>query len=152
MLQLIDRLVVKPLGTLHDIAISVDSWEYPIDFLIINPKSGLEGNPLILGRSWLMTADAYIGCRSGTMTIARGWVTRNLILYPPAKPSPMIIHLQFPPPRYPEKGLCAPLKMEEALKHKNHLEDDVISGFINNPTAVSNPTCQMLQVVLDCDA
>jgi hypothetical protein len=50
MLQLVNRSVVKPLGTLHDIAISVDSWEHPIDFLIINPKSGLEGHPLILGR------------------------------------------------------------------------------------------------------
>jgi hypothetical protein len=42
--------------------------------------------------------------------------------------------------------------MEEARKHKNQLEDDVISGFINNPTTISNPTCQMLQVVLDCEA
>jgi hypothetical protein len=62
MLQLVDRSVVKPLGTLHDIAISVDSWEYPIDFLIINPKSGLEGHPMILGIPWLATVDAYIGC------------------------------------------------------------------------------------------
>ena len=42
--------------------------------------------------------------------------------------------------------------MEESLKHKNQLEYDVISGFINNPTAVSNPTCQMLQAVLDYEA
>jgi hypothetical protein len=116
MLQLVNRSVVKPLGTLHDIAISVDSWEHAIDFLIINLKSGLEGHPLILGRPWLATADAYIGCRSGTMTIARGGVTRNIILYPPSKPSPMIIYPQFPPPRYPEKDLRPPLTMEEALK------------------------------------
>jgi hypothetical protein len=152
MLQLADRSMVKPLSTLHDIAISVDSWEYLADFLIINPKSRLEGHPLILGRPWLATADAYIGCQSGTMTIARGGVTRNLILYPPAKPSPTIVYPQLPPPRYPEKDLCAPLTMEEALKQKNQLEDDVISGFINNPTTVSNPTCQMLQDVLDCEA
>jgi hypothetical protein len=92
MLQLANRLVVKPLGTLHDIAISVDCWEYPTDFLIINPKSGLEGNPLILGIPWLTTADAHIGCRLGTMKISRGGVTRNLILYPPTKPSPTIVH------------------------------------------------------------
>jgi hypothetical protein len=64
----------------------------------------------------------------------------------------MIVYPQFPPPRYPEKDLRAPLKMEEALKHKNQLEDDVISGFLNNPTVVSNTTCQMLQAVLDCEA
>jgi hypothetical protein len=61
MFQLADRSVVKPLDTLHDIAILVDSWEYPADFLIINPKSGHEGNPLILGKPWLTTIDAYIG-------------------------------------------------------------------------------------------
>jgi hypothetical protein len=107
---------------------------------------------LILGRPWLVTADAYIGYRLSIMTIARGGVTRNLILYPPSKPSPTIVHPQLPPPRYPEKDLRAPLMMEEALKHKNHLEDDVISGFINNPTAIGNPTCKMLQAVLVCEA
>jgi len=101
MLQLVDRSVVKPLNTLHDIAISVDSWEYPIDFLIINPRSGLEGHPLILGKPWLGTANGYIGCRSSTMTIARGGVIRNLILYPIAKPSPTVVYPQLPPPRYP---------------------------------------------------
>jgi hypothetical protein len=64
----------------------------------------------------------------------------------------MIVHLQLPPPQYPEKDLCAPLTMKEALKNKNQLEDDVISGFIKNPTAISNPTCQMLQAVMDCEA
>jgi hypothetical protein len=98
MLQLVDQSVVKPLSTLHDIAILVDSWEYPTDFLIINPRSGLDKHPLILGRPWLMTADAYIGCQSSTMKIYRGGVTRNIILYPPAKPSPTIVHPQLPPP------------------------------------------------------
>jgi hypothetical protein len=41
--------MVKPEGTLQDIAISVDSWEYPIDFLVINLISRLDGHPLILG-------------------------------------------------------------------------------------------------------
>jgi hypothetical protein len=42
--------------------------------------------------------------------------------------------------------------LEEALRLKNQLEDDVISGFINSPATMSNPTCQMLQVVLECEA
>jgi hypothetical protein len=46
----------------------------------------------------------------------------------------------------------SPSMQEEALKIKNHLEDDVISGFINNLTTMSNLTCQMVQVVLDCEA
>eukprot|EP00253_Pinus_taeda_P003175 PITA_03175 len=63
LLELADRSVVRPEGALHDVMVSVDSWEYPTDFLIINLKTRLDGHPLILGRPWLATADAYIGCR-----------------------------------------------------------------------------------------
>eukprot|EP00253_Pinus_taeda_P033127 PITA_33127 len=38
-LELADRSVVRPEGILHDVMVSVDSWEYPTDFLIINPKT-----------------------------------------------------------------------------------------------------------------
>jgi hypothetical protein len=152
MLQLADRSMVKPVNTLQDVAISVDSWEYPTDFLVINPRSRLDGHPLILGRPWLATEDAYIGCRTGNMTISRGNATKNLILYPLAKPSLPTIHQQFPPLRYPEKNLRSPLTLEEDLRLKNHLEYDVIISFINNPTIIRNPTCQMLKVVLDNEA
>ena len=62
----------------------VDSWEYPADFLIINPRDQLDGHPLILGRPWLATANAYISYRTGNMTIARRNNMKNLALYPPA--------------------------------------------------------------------
>jgi hypothetical protein len=71
MLALADRLVVKPVGTLQDIEISVDSWEYPTDFLVINPISRLDVHQFILGRPWLATIDAYIGCRISNMEISR---------------------------------------------------------------------------------
>ena len=38
LLELADRSVVRPEGMLHDVMVSVDSWEYPTDFLVINPK------------------------------------------------------------------------------------------------------------------
>jgi hypothetical protein len=138
MLELADRSVVKPINTLQDIEILVDSWEYPADFLIINPRSRLDGHPLILGRPWLTTTYAYIRCHTGNMKISRGSATKNLILYPPAKLSPPIIHQQFPPPRYVEKNLRSSLTLEESLRLKNQLEDDVISSFINNPTVIDN--------------
>lgn len=72
LLGLANRSVVRLEGTLYDVMVSVDSWEYPIDFLIINPKTRLDGHPLILGRPWLATTNAYIGCRQGNMTITRG--------------------------------------------------------------------------------
>jgi hypothetical protein len=46
----------------------------------------------------------------------------------------------------------APLTLEESLRLKNQLEDDVISGFINSPATVNNLTCQMLRAILDCEA
>jgi hypothetical protein len=115
---LVDRSIVQPVGTLHDIAISVNSWEYPADFLIINPRSGLEGHPLILGKPWLAIADAYIGYQIGNMTITRGGITKNLILYPLAKPSPTFVYPQFPPPRYPKRDLRAPLCRKKPSKLK----------------------------------
>ena len=45
-------------GILEDIIISLDSWECPVDFLILQPKTNLGGYPLIFGRPWLATIDA----------------------------------------------------------------------------------------------
>lgn len=47
LLELAGRSVVRPEGILHDVMVSVDSWEYPTNFLIINPKTRLDGHPLI---------------------------------------------------------------------------------------------------------
>ena len=49
-LELADRSTIKPEGSLDNLVIFVDSWEYPADFLVLQPKSQLGGNPLILGR------------------------------------------------------------------------------------------------------
>jgi len=84
-LELVDRSTVKPIGKLEDVTISVDSWHYPIDFLVLPTQSSVGGHPLILGRSWLATADTYIGCHLGNMVISNGHNTKNLVLYPPAK-------------------------------------------------------------------
>jgi len=72
LLELVDGLVVKPKGTLQDVMVSIDSWEYPSDFLIINPRNELDGHPLILGRPLLAIVDAYISCQTCNMTIERG--------------------------------------------------------------------------------
>ena len=38
-LELADRSTIKPEGILDDLVVSVDSWEYPTDFLVLQPKS-----------------------------------------------------------------------------------------------------------------
>eukprot|EP00253_Pinus_taeda_P002786 PITA_02786 len=80
-----DRSITKPDGVLEDISVSLDSWEYPVDFMILTPKSNLGGHPLILGRPWLATTDAFINCRSGDMYISDGNSTKKFNLHPPAK-------------------------------------------------------------------
>eukprot|EP00253_Pinus_taeda_P036590 PITA_36590 len=77
LLELADRSVVRSEGILHDVMVSVDSCKYPTDFLIINPKTRLDGHPLILGRPWLATTNAYIGCWQGNMIITKGADIKN---------------------------------------------------------------------------
>ena len=85
LLQLADRSVIKPDGVLEYISVFLDSWEYPIDFMILTPKNNLGGHPLILGRPWLATTDSFINCISGDMYISDGNSTKKFTLYPLAK-------------------------------------------------------------------
>ena len=39
-----------------------------------------------MGRQWIATANDFIGCRDGEMTISNGLSTQRLISYPPAQP------------------------------------------------------------------
>jgi len=87
-LELADRSTIKPEGVIEDLSISVESWNYPVDFTVLQPKTKLGGHPLILGRPWLATTDAFISCRSGSMTISNGYETKQLTLYPHAIPLP----------------------------------------------------------------
>jgi hypothetical protein len=71
---------------LEDIIISIDSWEYPSDFLFLQPMCQSNGYPLIFGRPWMATTNAYIGCRVGNITIVDGFSKNQIALYPPAQP------------------------------------------------------------------
>ena len=73
-------------GIVEDVMVSIDSWEYPVDFLVLQPKAKLTRYPLILGRPWLATSDAYISYQVGNMTVKNGHMSKQLILYPPTQP------------------------------------------------------------------
>lgn len=141
--------MVKPEGTLHEVLVSIDSWEYHAEFLIINPKNRLYGHPLILGRPWLATADAYIGCRQGSMTITRGDNIKNLALYPPAQPSVTIIRTNKHPVSYLTENIRSPLTIEDALDFKDQTEDDVINNFISQAESRSHIQCHMIEEAFD---
>lgn len=53
--------------------------------MILNPKNDLGGHPIILGRPWLATVDAFISYRSCDMYISDGISTNKFTLYPPAR-------------------------------------------------------------------
>ena len=75
-LQLEDRSLVTSEGIVEDVMVSTDSWEYPVEFLVLQPKVKLTSYALILGRPRLGTVDAYIDCRVGNMTIKNGHISK----------------------------------------------------------------------------
>jgi hypothetical protein len=77
-LELSDKTRVIPEGILDDIMVTLASWEYLVDFLVIHSKDPAKGHPVILGRPWLATANAFIGCREGEMTILNGLSIQKL--------------------------------------------------------------------------
>ena len=85
MLELADRSRIKLEGVLDDEIVSLDSWEYPADFFVLQPNSTSGGHPVVLGRPWLTIADAFIGCRSGEMYLPQGNSFKQVSLYPPTK-------------------------------------------------------------------
>lgn len=92
LLELANKSIVIPEGTLQDVTSFVDSREYPMEFLVINPRSRLDGHPLILSRTWLATTYSYIGFHGGIMAITQVNAVKNLVLYPPAKQSLPIVN------------------------------------------------------------
>ena len=79
-LELADYTTVKPIGVLDDIVVLVASWEYHVDFMVIESKDPSKGHLIILGRPCLAATNAFIGCRDGEMTISNGLSTQRLIL------------------------------------------------------------------------
>ena len=140
-LELADRSTVKPVGKLEDVKILVDAWHYPVDFLVLHTQSFVGGHPLILGRPWLATADAYIRCRSRNMVISNRPNNKNLVLYPPVEPD-------APKKSVGGKKAVSMVEVEDeevrpvltigkALQLRMESEDDMITSFMNDPCSIS---------------
>jgi hypothetical protein len=92
-LELADKTKVIHEGILDDIIVTLASWEYPVEFLVIHSKDHAKGNLVILGRPWLATSNAFIGYREGEMTILNGLSIQKITIYPPAQPIMEIVGL-----------------------------------------------------------
>jgi hypothetical protein len=148
-LELVDRSTIKPEGVIEDLSISVESWNYPVDFTVLQPKTKLGGHPLILGRPWLATTDAFISCRSGSMTISNGYETKQLTLYPHATPlasNDNSVWVDFEDP--PTQPL---LTIGHALSLKDSMEDELINNFICEPSSVTPEIHNQLTALMESD-
>jgi len=81
LLEMADKSVVKPMGTLEDIVVTIIFGQYPIDFVVISPKTSRPRHPMVLWRPWLATVDAVIGCRNEEMIISNGPHNQTLSIF-----------------------------------------------------------------------
>ena len=65
-LLMVDRMVKRPIGILHDVLVKVESFIFPANFVILGCEVDFEV-PIILGRSFLATARALVDMEKGQM-------------------------------------------------------------------------------------
>ena len=108
------------------------------------------GHPLILGRPWLATADAFISYRSGSMTISNGQETKQLTFYPHA--TPMINNVNSVWVDYEDEETQPILTIRQALTFKDSTEDELINSFIFEPSSVSPEMHNRFTVILESES
>ena len=83
-LSLADRSIKIPKGTIEDVLIQVDRFNYPVDFVVLHTEPvavGANHVPIILGRPFLATSNAIINCRNGVMQLTFGNMTLKLNIF-----------------------------------------------------------------------
>jgi hypothetical protein len=137
-LELADKTKVIPEGILDDIIVTLASWEYPVDFLVIHSKDPTKGHPVILGRPWLATTNAFIGCREGEMTISNGLSIQKLTIYPPAQP--IMENLWWLECPYENEDWEEPVfPSDHSWALQEHTTENVLNQFISAITCVDFP-------------
>jgi hypothetical protein len=90
-------------------------------------------NPLILGKPWLATTDAFISCRLVDMTIANMDRIKKFNLYPPTKALTESKFTQLFQYTNNDEELVQPiLTIDQFMNMKNNIEENQIINFINN--------------------
>lgn len=134
-LQLADHSIVTPKGILEDVMVSIESWEYLANFLVLQPKAKLTGYPLILGRPWLATVDAYISCKARNMAIKNGHMSKQSVLYPPSQPSlEHVLPLWLEEDEEDEVYSSQLYTLEATMGGGKPDEDDLIKHILQSPT------------------
>ena len=85
-LQLEDRSVRIPKGVVEDVLIKVDSFIYPVDFVVLDtcplsPIVKASQTPIILGRPFLATSNVVIHCRNVLLKLTFGHMTLEMNIF-----------------------------------------------------------------------
>ena len=59
-----DRTMKRPIGILHDVLVKVESFIFPVDFVILDCEVDFEV-PIIVGRPLLSTGRALVDMEKG---------------------------------------------------------------------------------------
>ena len=70
-LQLANKSVKYPVGTLEDILVRIRKLLIPVDFIVLEMEEDVE-TPIIFGRPFLATAGAIIDVKNGKLTLKVG--------------------------------------------------------------------------------
>ena len=62
-LMLADRSLIKPQGIVEDVCVGIGKFSLPCDFMILDVNVHTEEIPLILGRPFMATGDAWLGVK-----------------------------------------------------------------------------------------
>ena len=106
--------------------------------MVIESKDPSKGHPIILGRPWLATENAFIGCRDGKMTISNGLSTPRLLLYPSTQPitkNSWWLNCSFGDEYFDD--LSFPSNLSWALQEQT--TENVLNQFISSTTSIDFP-------------
>ena len=120
---------------MEDVIVTLDSLDFPSDFVVLSPKGTLGVYQLILGRSWLAIVDVCIACQSRKMTISDGAKTKKLTLYSPVQPQLDLDQVSWPDlgDDLPEVNPIQQLKMLEGNPFfVSQEEDDILAAILTN--------------------
>jgi hypothetical protein len=132
-LELADRSKKKWKGVLDDVIVSLDSWEYPVEFMVLQPKSPSGKHLIILGRPWLAIVDAFIDCRSRNMFISHGDSTKQVTLYPPTKPLTELENIMcYDNANNEDKFVQLVFIVDQVMNLKGDTEENQINTFLCN--------------------
>ena len=109
------------------------------------------GYPLILGRPWLATTNAYIACQSRKMTISSGFHTKNLTLYSPTQPLLLDDQVVWPNLGYDDleaKSIHQLMMIGRESFIDDQEEDKIISSIILNEYGTQSPMCPQDECIL----